>query len=174
MIHIILRQAQVLLSIWVFRLSLVILLFSVTTFFVDSQVRVSFNQGKGYFKSVPEWVTLEICDAINSRVTTGVHALLKSVYTCLFGQVFLEIFRNFRGFCEIFQVLWLFMGAMINHPPFCAVLNRHWHLTAYLQGLLPIKKRKFFKIHTFFAVLGQIQTWKTDFSYLTLSVTPSL
>ena len=135
------------------------------------------NRGKSNFKSVPEWVTLEICDAINSRVTTGVHALLKSVYTCLFGQAFFKIFRVILRFSKIFQVLWLFMGAMINHPPFCAVLNRHWHLTAYLQGLLPIKKAKFlkiFKIHTFFAVLGQIQTWKTDFSYLTLSVTPSL
>ena len=104
------------------------------------------NRGKSNFKSVPEWVTLKICDAINSRVTTGVHALLKSVYTCLFGQVFFEIFRVILRFSKIFQVLWLFMGAMINHPPFCAVLNRHWHLTAYLQGLLPIKKRKFFKI----------------------------
>ena len=103
------------------------------------------NRGKSNFKSVPEWVTLKICDAINSRVTTGVHALLKSVYTCLFGQVFFKIFRVILRFSKIFQVLWLFMGAMINHPPFCAVLNRHWHLTAYLQGLLPIKKAKIFE-----------------------------
>ena len=127
--------------------------------------------GKGNFQSGPEWVTLEICDAINSRVTTGVHALLKSVYTCLFGQVFFKIFRNFRGFCEIFQVLWLFMGAMINHPPFCAVLNRHWHLTAYLQGLLPIKKRNIFKNFQnshFFSGFGPDSNLKDGFflSYL--------
>ena len=129
------------------------------------------NRGKANFKSVPEWVTLEICDAINSRVTTGVHALLKSVYTCLFGQVFFKIFRVILRFSKIFQVLWLFMGAMINHPPFCAVLNRYWHLTAYLQGLLQIKKRKFLKIFQnshFFCGFGPDSNLKDGFflSYL--------